>query len=170
MDGYRATMRYAKQAFGDTVVRKLTVGHVRAFLRVCSEARHGPKAERAMSDSTRAKHLRVVGVCLERPVKAGYAGPEPGPHGPTGERPRGRRQEAAYFENDELPRLFAALRTRGSTYRVLFEVALKTGMRQGELLELNNRPIFWLSKHLGRSSVDVTSNVYGHLATGGRRR
>ena len=55
---------------------------------------------------------------------------------PKGERPRGRRTEAAYFENDELPRLFAALEERGSVYRVLFEVALKTGMRQGELLAL----------------------------------
>jgi len=36
--------------------------------------------------------------------------------------------------NDELPPLFAALAERGSTYRVLFELALKTGMRQGELL------------------------------------
>ena len=35
-----------------------------------------------------------------------------------------------------MPRLFAAFATRGSTYRVLFELALKTGMRQGELLAL----------------------------------
>ena len=26
----------------------------------------------------------------------------------------------------------------------------------------HNRPIFWLSKHLGHSSLDVTSGVYGH--------
>jgi integrase len=44
--------------------------------------------------------------------------------------------KAAYFENGELPRLFAALAERGSVYRVLFEVALKTGMRQGQLLAL----------------------------------
>jgi integrase len=30
----------------------------------------------------------------------------------------------------------------------------------------NNRPIFWLSKHLGHSSLDVTSNVYGHFEKG----
>jgi len=38
----------------------------------------------------------------------------------------------------------------------------------------NNRPFFWLSKHLGHSSLDVTSNVYGHFekatASGRRRR
>ncbi len=34
----------------------------------------------------------------------------------------------------------------------------------------NNRPIFWLSKHLGHSSLDVTSNVYGHFEKATRRR
>jgi integrase len=32
------------------------------------------------------------------------------------------------------------------------------------------RPIFSLSKHLGHSSLDVTSNVYGHLEKATRRR
>jgi Phage integrase family len=44
------------------------------------------------------------------------------------------RKEAAYFENHELPRLFAHLSSE--PYRTLFLVALKTGMRQGELLGL----------------------------------
>jgi integrase len=236
-----------------------------------------------MSDSTRAKHLRVLGVCLESAVRAGYAARNPVRDVPKGERPRKRRQEAAYFENDELPRLFAAFASRGATYRVLFELALKTGMRQGELAltwgdvdlvhsvihvrrtytdgslgspknhekhevfvtadvvdllgtwwgecgkpaddklvvpgetktgylnpqvilrrELypameaagidrvgptgekrtfhslrhtfariaieHNRPIFWVSRHLGHSSLDVTSGVYGHFEKATRRR
>ncbi len=32
------------------------------------------------------------------------------------------------------------------------------------------RPIFWLSKHLGHSSLNVTSNVYGHFEKATRRR
>jgi integrase len=265
-------------------VRRLTVEHVKAFVRLCSEARRGKKRQLLMSDSTRAKHLRVLGVCLESAVNAGFAGRNPVRQVPKGERPRRRRQEAAYFTNDELPALFAALGTRGSTSRVLFELALKTGMRQGELLALtwgdvdlvhsvihvrrtytdgnlgspknhekrevfvtedvvdllgswwgecgkpadeklvlpgdtktgymnpqvilrrelypameaagidrvgptgekrtfhslrhtfariaieHNRPIFWLSKHLGHSSLDVTSNVYGHFEKATRRR
>ena len=284
VDGYRSTIQYAKQAFGDVVVRRLGVEHVKTFLTVCSEARRGPKAKRGMGDSTRAKHLRVLGVCLESAVRAGYAGRNPVREVPKGERPRKRRQEAAYFENDELPVLFEQLRERGATYGVLFELALKTGMRQGELLALtwgdvdlvhsvihvrrtytdgnlgapknhekrevfvtedvvemlgswwgscgkpaddklvlpgetktgylnpqvilrrelypameragiprigptgerrtfhslrhtfariaieHNRPIFWLSKHLGHSSLDVTSNVYGHVEKATRRR
>ena len=34
----------------------------------------------------------------------------------------------------------------------------------------HNRPIFWLSKHLGHSTLDVTSNVYGHFEKATRRR
>ena len=283
VNGYRTTIRYAKHAFGDVIVRRLTVEHIKTFLCVCTEARRGQKGTLAMSDSTRAKHLRVLGVCLESAVTAGYAGRNPVRDVPKGERPRRRRQEAAYFTNDELPVLFERLRERGETYRVLFELALKTGMRQGELLALtwgdvdlvhsvihvrrtytdgnlgspknhekrevfvteeivdmlgswwgecgkpsddklvlpgetksgylnpqvilrrelypamktagiarigptgekrtfhslrhtfarvaieNNRPIFWLSKHLGHSSLDVTSNVYGHFEKATRR-
>lgn len=277
-------MRYAKRTFGDVVVRRLTVEHVKSFLRVCSDARRGEKGKLAMSDPTRAKHLRVLGGCLESAVRAGYAGRNAVREVPKGERPRGRRAEAAYFENDELPVLFERLRERGETYRVLFELALTTGMRQGELLALtwgdvdlvhsvihvrrtftdgnlgapknhekrevfvtedvvdllgvwwgecgkpvdttlvlpgetqtgflnprvilrrelypameraavprvgptgekrtfhslrqtfariaieHNRPIFWLSKHLGHWSLDGTSNVYGHFEKATRRR
>jgi integrase len=34
----------------------------------------------------------------------------------------------------------------------------------------HNRPIFWLSKHLGHSSLEVTSGVYGHFEKATRRR
>jgi hypothetical protein len=120
-------MRYAKQAFGEVIVRRLTVEHVKVFLRVCSEARRGEKGMIAMSDSTRAKHLRVLGICLESAVRAGYAARNPVRDVPAGERPRKRRQEAAYFTNDELPVLFEQFRERGATYRVLFELSLKNG-------------------------------------------
>jgi integrase len=136
LNDYRTTMAYAKQAFGGIIVRRLTVEHVKTFLRVCTEARRGKNGKLAMSDSTRAKHLRVLGVCLASAVTAGHAGRNPVRDVPKGERPRKRRQEAAYFTNDELPVLFERLRERGETYRVLFELALKTGTRQGELLAL----------------------------------
>jgi integrase len=50
------------------------------------------------------------------------------------QRPRPERKEAAYFENDELSRLFHDL--CDEPYRTFSLVALKTGMRQGELLAL----------------------------------
>jgi integrase len=67
--------------------------------------------------------------CLYR-----YAESNPVRELPSAQRPRPERKEAAYFENDELPRLFAHL--AHEPYRTLCLVALKTGMRQGELLAL----------------------------------
>jgi hypothetical protein len=69
VDGYRSTTHYARQAFGDVIVRRLTVEHVKAFLRVCSDARRGKKGQRAMSESTRAKHLRVSVSALRAPSR-----------------------------------------------------------------------------------------------------
>lgn len=34
----------------------------------------------------------------------------------------------------------------------------------------HNRPIFWLSKHLGHSSLDVTGSVYGHFERATRKK
>ena len=47
-------------------------------------------------------------------------------------KPRPEKREAAWFEDDELPRLLEDVPE--GLFRVLFEVALKTGARQGELL------------------------------------
>lgn len=90
--------------------------------------------ERGISPSTRAKHLRVLGACLQSAVRHGYAARNPVRDLPPAEKPRPERKEAAYFENDETPRLFAEL--PDGLIKTLFLVALKTGMRQGELLAL----------------------------------
>ena len=70
---------------------------------------------------------------------------------------RGRgpeRKEAAYFENQELPRLFAHLPSE--PYRTLFLVALKTGMRQGELLGLR-----WGDVDLEEAVIRVRASYTG---------
>jgi integrase len=280
---YRQTIAFASEVFGRKVVRRLGPDDVVAFSVHLRERRVGKSSARTMSDSTRAKHLRVLGACLESAVKRGYASRNPVRELPEGERPRKRHREAAYFTNAELPRLFAELRD-GGPYRILVELALKTGMRQGELLALtwgdvdliegvlhvrrtftdghlnapknhekrevyvpaevvdllggwwgecghpaeeilvlpgdtksgylnpqvilrrelypameragiarvgptgekrtfhslrhtfarlaieNGRPIYWLSKHLGHSSLDVTDRVYGHMEAATRQR
>jgi integrase len=123
---------------------------VRAHDGVCQEAarnkgRAAPRAEdvarfnaslrrRGISASTRAKHLRVLGACLQSAVRHGYAARNPVRDLPSAEKPRPERKEAAYFQNDEIPRLFAEL--PDGPIRTVFLVALKTGMRQGELLAL----------------------------------
>jgi integrase len=123
-DGYRSTIAYAKEAFGNVIVRRLGPGHL-------AELHERLKAG-TLSASTRAKHLRVVHACLAAAVEHNYAGRVP--KLPKAQRPRPERKEAAYFTDDELPRLFAEITSGG--YRVMFETALKTGMREGELLAL----------------------------------
>ena len=79
---------------------------------------------------------------------------------PKAERPRPTRREAAYFENDELPRLFVAIGGEG-VYRLLFETALKTGMRLGELSALT-----WGDVDLVEAVIRVRrSYTDGHLST-----
>jgi integrase len=73
---------------------------------------------------------------------------------PPAQRPRPERKEAAYFENDELPRLFARLTQE--PYRTLCLVALKTGMRQGELLALS-----WNDVDLENAVVRVRRSFTG---------
>jgi hypothetical protein len=46
--------------------------------------------------------------------------------------------------------------------------ATTASRRRAVVLRLSQ--IFWLSKHLRHSSLDVTSNVYGHFEKATRRR
>jgi hypothetical protein len=98
---YRSTLGYAKDAFGSRDVRRLGPDDVK---RMNEKMRKGK-----LSDSTRAKHLRVLHACLASAIASGYAGSNPVSAVPKGERPRSTRKEAGYFENAELPALFAAL-------------------------------------------------------------
>jgi integrase len=123
---YGATVAYAKAAFGDRIVRRLTPEDVKRFTAIMREA--------GASDSTRAKHLRVLTGCLNSAIASGYASRNPAAELPKGERPRARKREAAYFLNDEIPPLFA--KVAPGVYRTLFLLALKTGMRLGELSAL----------------------------------
>jgi len=137
---YRPTMTYAKVVFAHKAVRRLRADDIAAFNRMLRE--------RGISASTRAKHLRVLGACLQSAVRHGYAGRNPARDLPPAERPRPDRKEAAYFENDEVPRLFAEL--PDGPVKTLFLLALKTGMRQGELIGLR-----WGDIDLGAAVVRV---------------
>jgi integrase len=124
---YRPTMTYATELFRRRPVRRLRPEDVATLNRVLRE--------RGVSPSTRAKHLRVLGACLQSALRHGYAARNPVRDLPPAERPRPERKEAAYFENAEIPRLFAELPE--GLIKTLFVVALKTGMRQGELIALH---------------------------------
>jgi integrase len=119
--------------------------------------------EQGCSSSTRAKHLRVLGACLQAAVSYRYADRNPVREVPSAQRPRPERKEAAYFENAELPRLFDAL--QAETYRSLCLVALKTGMRQGELIALR-----WSDVDFDDAVVRVRTSYTGGTVTTPKNR
>jgi integrase len=128
--GYKPTIDYAIAAFGEKPVRKIDAGDIARFLTVMRAAGVAP--------STAAKHLRTLSACLKVAVREGVALTNPVDRLDPSLRPKAEQRERPWFENDELPRLFAEL---DGVYRVLFEVALKTGMRQGELVALRWRNV-----------------------------
>lgn len=140
VNGYRSTIAYAIGVFGSKPVRLLGASDIARFNAHLAEIRvrrpdgSGGHREEPLSASTRAKHLRVLGACLNSAIRHKYAALNPVKELPPAEKPRPERKEAAYFTDEELPRLFAEV-TPG-VFRTLFLVALKTGMREGELIAL----------------------------------
>jgi integrase len=146
INSYRSTVSYAKQIFGGTQVRRLGPEDVLRFNNVLPEL--------GCSSSTRAKHLRVLSACLGTAVRYRYAAFNPVGALHPGQKPRSERKEAAYFENAELPRLFSEL--RAEPYRSICLVALKTGMRMGEIFALR-----WADVDLEEAVVRVRRSYTG---------
>jgi integrase len=149
-DSYRSTLEYAKQAFGDRIVRRLSVADVRRF--------NDLLAGKKLSSSTRAKHLRVLHGCLGAAVPE-YAARNPVRELPKNQKPRPVKKESAYFESSEIPALFQAL--PHDVNRVLLLTALKTGMRLGELLALT-----WGDVDLQDETVRVRRSLKGNGTVG----
>ena len=148
VDSYRSTIVHAKGVFGGQRVRRIGPADIARFNMILRE--------RGCSPSTRAKHLRVLGACLQAAVFYRYAESNPVRELPPAQRPRPERKEAAYFENDELPRLFRHL--HDEPYRSLCLIALKTGMRQGELFALR-----WCDVDLEEAVVRVRRSYTGGM-------
>jgi integrase len=145
---YRSTIVHAKATLGGQRIRQIGPEDIERFNLVLRE--------QGCSSSTRAKHLRVLGACLQAAVFYRYAESNPVRELPPAQRPRPERKEAAYFENDELPPLF--LHLHGEPYRSVCLVALKTGMRQGELFALR-----WCDVDLEEAIVRVRRSRTGGM-------
>jgi integrase len=152
---HRSTIAHATEAFGRRDVRRLGPEDIARFSSLLRE--------KGCSSSTRAKHLRVLGACLQAAVYYRYAESNPVRELPPAQRPRPERKEAAYFENGELPRLFARLLCE--PYRTFCLVALKTGMRQGELLALR-----WNDVDLGNAVIRVRRSYTGGIISTPKNR
>jgi integrase len=163
---YGSTIAHATEVFGDRVVRGLSVDDASRFLERL--------AQLGLAPSTQAKHLRVLGACLQAAVRHGYAARNPVRELDKSEKPSLERRESAYFETEELPRLFAEM--DDGLHRTVCLLALKTGMRQGELLALvwgdvdlqesvirvrrtRSRALVDMPKNRERRDVDLTRDV-----------
>jgi integrase len=82
---------------------------------------------------------------------------------PDEERPRGEKKEEAYFEAAEIPKLFAHI-PAGLRYTAC-ALALKTGMRQGELIALR-----WGNVDLGNTVIRVRENYTAGRLTSTKNR
>jgi integrase len=150
-DSYRSTLAYAKAELGGKFVNRVQPGDIARVNRGLRDA--------GLSDSTRAKHLRVLGACFASAIEHGIASHNPVRRLPRSERPRPARKESAYFEHGELAPLFAHI--PAGLHKTLFGLALKTGMRQGELLALT-----WGDVDLQDSVIRVRrSFTGGHTTT-----
>jgi integrase len=111
VNNYRLTVGYAVEIFGAKAVRRLGAEDIKRFNQRLREVRvrrpdgNGGHVMEPLSDSTRAKHLRVLGTCLNSARKSDYAARNPVKTLPDGEKPQPQRKESAYFTDDELPRL-----------------------------------------------------------------
>jgi integrase len=163
-DGYKSTCDHAKHVFGDKLVRRITTTDIAALNVYLRD-------DKKLSDSSRAKHLRVLHACLGSAVKHHYAKRNPVEQLPDAERPRPVKTEAPYFEDGELALLFARIPEFvaidvPNVYRFLFLAALKTGMRQGELLELR-----WADVDLAHAVLHVRRSITdGYISTPKNRR
>ena len=151
VDSYRATMNHARRALRSKRVRDIRPDDIAGFSA-------GLRSE-GLSPSTRAKHLRVLHACLEAAVRHDYASRNPVSELSPAQKPRAEKKEAAYYLNGELPQLFAALPV--GTIRTVCLLALKTGMRQGELMAVR-----WGDVDLSEGMIRVRhSYTDGYLST-----
>jgi integrase len=147
---YRSTIAYAAAQFGERQVGNVQPADI-------ARLSHHLKT-RGLADSSRAKHLRVLGACFASAMEHGLAAQNPVRRLPRSERPRPSRKESAYFETNELPRLFPQIPE--GVYRTLFMLALKTGIRQGELLALR-----WGDADLANQRIRVRHSFTGGTLT-----
>lgn len=141
---YRATMAYAKEAFGSLKVREIEPADVRRFLDVIRKAQSerraidpetGKRPEVEATPATLKKHLRQLGACLQDAVKEGYANENPVRRLGGDWVPKVPKGEPAYYTDDELARLWPELAYRPAM-AYLCKTAVATGMRIGELAAL----------------------------------
>jgi integrase len=138
---YKATIAYAKQAFGKKKVRDLRVADVQRFVSLTEKK----------SAATQLRHLRVLHACLGVAARRGLVARNPVDGLEPSEKPPAPEKLPTYFTDAELARLWPALDNEEKhppVYANLCRVALTSGVRQGELLGLTWGDVELLEREL----------------------
>lgn len=156
---YESTIAYANEAVGDKLVRDIGMDDVTKFIRALEE--------RGLTQSTIAKHLRVLGAVLKVAANRGLVASNPVSTLDATVKPRAVRREAAWFEDGELRRLAAELE---GVVGIAYRLCLVTGLRQAEAIALTWGDISFTEKVI---SVRRTFTLVGGPTTppkSGQRR
>jgi Phage integrase SAM-like domain len=116
VNDYRSTIKYATDLLGSKPVRRIGTENIARFNQMLSETQVRQPGGKPvpLSASTRAKHLRVLGACLNSAVSHKYAASNPIKSLPKSEKPRPQRKEGRVLHRRGAP---AAVR-RGHTGRI----------------------------------------------------
>lgn len=120
-------------------------------------------AKRALADTTKAKHLRVLHGCFQAAVESAYTGQNPIKRLGRAERPRPGRRESPHFQRAEIAALFGVFEP--GVFRNLAMTALKTGARLGEL-----RAARWGDLNLGDQTFRVRHSITAGIVSDPKNR
>lgn len=155
---YRWTIQPARRTFGRTKVRDLTTADVRRFLDAIRDE-HNKRRPAEVTPATLARHLRVLGACLEAARREGYATENPVRLLDPSSRPKPGKKRPSYFTDGELARLWPELADR-PVLLALCKTAVATGMRFGELVALDWSDVALVDREVHvRRTVDAGGTV-----------
>jgi integrase len=163
---YATSIRFIKAAVGaDKLVRSITTSDV---TRLATYVKSPPRPEgdarrpRQTSSTTQRKHLNLFNRLLSGAVMRGHLRQNPFSLMEKDELPSTASSEAPFFTDDELPVVTQAI--PAGLYRTMFNVAVRTGIRQGELLSLT-----WGDVDLVGKTIHVRRSYAGKNARNGER-
>lgn len=126
---------------GRIQLKALSATHVRAWTKQLSQG---------LAPGTVRVALAVLGIAMNQAASDGLIKKNPTA---TVKAPRGKPEQMSCLTEEEAERLIEV--ARGTKYEAYYLVALKVGLRQGELAAL-----FWSDIDFGKNTMSVSKSVY----------